>query len=148
MGFAEAVRACFSKYVTFSGRASRSEFWWFAVFVFATSIVLSIVDSILFGETVVTETGFSAQTNTAILTGIFFLAVFLPYLSVAVRRLHDTDRSGWWYWIALVPIVGTILLIVWFATKGTDGGNRFGGNDTGDDDDLTAQSSVPTVDRD
>jgi len=54
------------------------------------------------------------------------LAIMLPYISVAVRRLHDIGRSGWWYWIALIPLVGFILLIVWFARKGDSGPNQFG----------------------
>jgi len=60
------------------------------------------------------------------LLGLFFLASFLPAISVIVRRLHDTDRSGWWYWIGLIPLVGAILLLVWFCTRGTSGPNRFG----------------------
>ena len=153
MTFPESIKTCFSKYVTFSGRAVRSEFWWFALFVFAGQIVLSIFDSFLFGTTTTTEYGFEASTDTPYLSGIFALATLLPMISVAVRRLHDTDRTGWWYWIALVPLVGIILLIVWWASEGTRGANRYGadpkggGEGMGGGEGLTA-SSIPSVTRD
>ncbi|RYH08811.1 DUF805 domain-containing protein [Tropicimonas sp. IMCC6043] len=130
MGFAEAVKTCLSKYVTFSGRAQRSEFWWFVLFAYGFGIVFSIVDLSLFGETTTIATdgtaSVSSETDFAPFTSIFGLAVVLPYISVSVRRLHDTDRSGWWYWLGLIPLIGVIVLIVWFATKGTAGPNRFG----------------------
>jgi uncharacterized membrane protein YhaH (DUF805 family) len=63
---------------------------------------------------------------TPFLTGLLSLALLLPYLGIAVRRLHDTDRSGWWILIGLVPIVGIILLIVWYCTAGTAGPNTYG----------------------
>lgn len=147
MTFGESIRTCFKKYVTFSGRATRSEFWWFVLFAWGGSILLSVVDSFVFGTTVVTDNGFEASTNTPIFSTIFSLATLLPGISVAVRRLHDLNRSGWWYWIVLVPLVGAILLIVWFATGGTRGANRFGEDpfETGGSDGLT--SSVPNVPR-
>ncbi len=126
MTFGDAIRTCFSKYATFSGRARRPEFWWFMLFLFVGGIVLSIVDSVMFGTTVVTSTGFSASTDTPILSGLFHLATLLPAISVAVRRLHDLDRSGWWWWLFLVPIIGAIVLIIWFASKGTAGENAYG----------------------
>lgn len=155
MTFQDSVKTCFSKYVTFSGRAARSEYWWFMLFVFAGNIVLSIVDSTLFGTTVVTDTGFSASTDTPVLSGLFGLATILPGISVAVRRLHDIDKSGWWYWIILVPLIGFILLIVWFATGGTRGPNRFGADPLGAGGGGLASggadlspSNIPTVPRD
>lgn len=126
MSFTESIKTCFSNYVTFSGRARRPEFWWFALFAFAGSILFTIIDIRLFGTTVTEAGSISGQTSFAPFSWLFMLAILLPYVSVAVRRLHDTDRSGWWYWIALIPLVGFILLIVWFATKGTAGSNRFG----------------------
>ena len=144
MGMAEAVKSCFSKYVTFSGRAARSEFWWFALFSMVGSIILSIVDAAVLG---------AGSGGMGVLGIIWSLALILPSISVAVRRLHDTNRSGWWYWLLLVPLVGVIVLIVWFATKGTDGSNNFGGDPLSgmsddDDDGFYEQSSVPAVDRD
>lgn len=158
MTFGESIKTCFSKYVTFSGRAQRSEFWWWMLFTWVTSMVLSGLDSVLFGTVTTYDGGFEASTNTPVLSGIFSLAVLLPSLSVAVRRLHDTDRTGWWYWIILVPLVGFILLIVWFATKGTDGPNRYGqdplnpgaggGKGYGYGGEGLTASSIPTVHRD
>lgn len=145
MDFGTAIRTCLQKYVTFEGRAPRSEFWFFVLFTVIGNIVLSIVDSIVFG---IASNGFQP------LSSLFGLAVLLPSIAVAVRRLHDTDRSGWWWWLCLVPLVGWIILIVWYATEGTKGSNSFGRDPLGDagtmDDDSGsfASSSVPRVDRD
>lgn len=155
MTFTDSVKTCFSKYVTFSGRASRSEFWWWILFTWIASIVLGVVDSLLFGTTVTYAGGFESSTDTPYLSGLFSLAVFLPTISVAVRRLHDRDKSGWWWWLWVIPLVGWIILIVWFATEGTRGTNRFGPDPLGQGGDdgygggegLTA-SSVPNVPRD
>lgn len=143
MDFSTAVRTCFQKFVTFSGRAQRSEFWYFVLFNLIGSFVLGLIDALLFGW---------ASDDPQVLNAIFSLVMFLPSLSVAVRRLHDTDRSGWWWWIILIPLIGWIILIIWYATKGTDGPNRFGpdplGGFSGDDDDaFVARSSVPPVQR-
>lgn len=150
MDFMTSIKTCFSKYVTFSGRAQRSEFWWFVLFTFLVSIALSVVDSVLFGTTTTTATSFESSTDTPILSVLFSLAILLPSISVAVRRLHDLDRTGWWYWLFLVPIIGFIILIVWFASKGTAGDNRYGpdplggeGTESGD----FRKSSIPSVDR-
>ena len=115
MTFGEAVKAGFQNYVNFTGRATRSEFWYWALFVFLVSIATSAIDYVLFPE------GWVAPIST--LVG---LAMFLPNLSVTVRRLHDLDRSGWWVLLALIPIVGMIVLIIWGCTRGTVGPNRFG----------------------
>ena len=137
MSFMDAVKSCFGKYATFSGRASRSEFWFFTLFIFIVMIALYAVifSSMDFGGMMM-----GAQNGTLtpeqmsgsfpvipfVLLGVFVLVTILPNLSVMVRRLHDTNRSGWWYWIALIPLVGPIVLIVFFATQGTDGDNDFG----------------------
>lgn len=149
MDFQTAVKTCFSKYVTFSGRAARSEFWWFVLFVWVVQLVLTVVDSTVFGTVTTTEGGFEASTNMPILSGLFALATFLPTISVVVRRLHDKDRTGWWYWIALVPLVGMLLLLFWFVTEGTRGANTYGPDPLGDQpddfDDSYAPSSIPRV---
>lgn len=155
MTFGESIKTCFSKYVTFSGRAQRSEFWWFALFVFLGQMVLTWVDIALFGTTEVGPGSISGESDVAIFSAVFGLGTLLPYISVSVRRLHDTDRSGWWYWLVLIPLVGWIILIVWYATKGTDGRNRFGddplnpgaGRGSYGGEGLTA-SSIPSVPRD
>jgi uncharacterized membrane protein YhaH (DUF805 family) len=87
MGFTEAVKACFSKYMNFSGRSGRPEFWWFALFVFAGAFALSIVDSLIWGTT---------EGATRIFAPLFQLATFLPLLAVGWRRLHDTGKPGWY----------------------------------------------------
>ncbi len=126
MTFQESIKTCLSKYVTFSGRAQRSEFWWFVLFSFVGSIVLSWVDIALFGSTTVSPGSISGSTDTPVLSGLFSLALLLPSISVTVRRLHDLDKSGWWFWLWLIPLIGWIILIVWYATGGVRGENRFG----------------------
>ncbi|MES2984880.1 MAG: DUF805 domain-containing protein [Pseudomonadota bacterium] len=113
MNLAEAIKSGFNNYVTFSGRASRSAYWFWVLFVFIAAVVASVIDKALFG-------GFD------LLYVAVLLATFLPGLSVLVRRLHDTNRSGWWYWILLIPVAGWIALIVFLCLKGTPGDNRFG----------------------
>lgn len=158
MDISTSIKTCFSKYVTFSGRAQRSEFWWWVLFIMITNVILTIVDSTLFGTVTTGPGSFEASTEMPVLSGIFGLVTLLPSISVAVRRLHDTDRSGWWYWIALVPLVGFIFLIVWFASEGTRGQNRYGrdpldgprGSSGGgfSYDDPTTPSRIPTVSND
>ncbi|MEQ8481125.1 MAG: DUF805 domain-containing protein [Hoeflea sp.] len=114
MDFQTAVRTCLKeKYATIDGRARRSEYWWFFLFVFLCNLVLGIVDAILFGE---------AQ----VLQGIFSLAILVPAVCVAGRRLHDTGRSAWWLLICFIPVVGGLVLIWWFIQKGEEGANAFG----------------------
>ena len=97
MTFTESISTCFSKYATFDGTASRSEYWWFVLFLFVTGAVLSIVSEPL---------------------GIVFnLATLIPSLAAACRRLHETDRSGWWQLLFLVPLIGWIVLIVYLAQE-------------------------------
>jgi len=123
MTLARSVKTCFEKVDTFSGRASRSEYWWFVLFYVATMLFAAILDNML-GKTFTLPNGASAGFGFVFL----FTAIFgwLPSISVQVRRLHDTDRSGWWYWINAVPFIGPILLIIWSCERGTEGENRFG----------------------
>jgi uncharacterized membrane protein YhaH (DUF805 family) len=100
------------RYTQFVGRASRAEFWWF----FLASFIISAVLSILGRATVV----FS------VLGFIYSLAVLVPSIAVGIRRLHDTARSGWWILIGLIPLVGFIVLIVFWATQGNPGANQYG----------------------
>jgi len=111
MSFGQAISTCFSKYVVFTGRAARPEYWYWVLFVVVASIVLSLVDRVL---------------HFGLLQGLFALATILPGIAVGCRRLHDIDRSGWWLLIAFVPVVGAILLIVWACQPGTAGANQFG----------------------
>lgn len=151
MNMMEAVKSVYSNYVKFSGRSRRAEFWWFYLFYLIVNIVLSVVDSFLFGTTTTYDGGFSSSTDTPILSGIFALGTFLPFLAVSVRRLHDIGKSGWWLFISLVPLVGIILLIVWWAKEGEAGGNDHGPNpitgEGGSDDggESYAETSIPKV---
>jgi uncharacterized membrane protein YhaH (DUF805 family) len=112
MGFADAVKLGFSNYVNFSDRACRSEYWYWSLFVIIGEIATPLIDRFI---------GLHDVFST-----IFVLGTLLPSLSVTIRRLHDLDRSGWWILLGLIPLVGVIILIIWFCTKGTDGPNRFG----------------------
>ena len=119
MDFMTAVRTCLSKYVDFSGRARRSEYWYFVLFTFLVNIVTTIVDAIL-------GTDFDDSSG-GLISSLVSLALLLPSLAVGVRRLHDTDRSGWWILLGLIPIIGWILLIIWFATD-SKADNQYGPN--------------------
>lgn len=109
-----ALECITQKYADFSGRARRMEFWSFTLFTGAISLVLNVLykttDSTLF----------------SILAGVFSLAVLVPGLAVSWRRLHDTGRKGAWYFIGLIPVVGWIVLFVWYCQEGTPGDNEFG----------------------
>jgi uncharacterized membrane protein YhaH (DUF805 family) len=112
MGFGQAIAACLSKYADFQGRAARPEYWWFALFNALADILASILDKDVIGYPV--------------LQVIVALALIIPAVAVGVRRLHDTDRSGWWLLVVFVPLIGGVALLVWFCFKGTAGDNRFG----------------------
>ncbi|MEU9922137.1 DUF805 domain-containing protein [Streptomyces griseoluteus] len=101
------------KYAVFSGRARRQEYWMFFLFNLIISIVLAIVDAAL---------------DTQVLQLVYGLAVLIPGLAVAVRRLHDTGRSGWWILISLIPLVGFIILLVFLASEGKPEANEYGPN--------------------
>jgi uncharacterized membrane protein YhaH (DUF805 family) len=114
MGFGEAIGTCFSKYVTFSGRARRSEYWYWVLFGVLVGIAAEILDLAVF------------RTTSGVFSTLSSLALLLPGIAVTVRRLHDIDRSGWWMLILLVPLVGAIVMFVFMCLRGTFGPNRFG----------------------
>ncbi len=105
MTFTDSISTCFKKYATFDGTASVSEFWWFFLF----QVLVSLVSQML---------GYTIST-------IISLAMLLPALAVGCRRLHDTDRSGWWQLLALIPVIGWIVLVVFWVQDGK--ANRYGG---------------------
>ena len=107
-----------NKYATFGGRARRKEYWYFFLFNTLISIALMIVDA-------VTGT-FSAESGSGLLSGLYTLGVLIPGIAVMVRRLHDTNRSGWWFWILLIPIIGAIVLIVFLASDSKPEKNQYG----------------------
>jgi uncharacterized membrane protein YhaH (DUF805 family) len=124
MDLQTAVETCFAKYATFRGRASRSEFWYFALVVLIADRITGVFDDILFPE------NFTSPLN-----AIFWLAAFLPSLAVLSRRLHDTET---WQVLLAIPIIGWAILIVRLVQPGTRGPNTFG------DDPLGSSMAVPT----
>jgi uncharacterized membrane protein YhaH (DUF805 family) len=105
MTFVESIQTCFKKYADFSGRASRSEYWWWALFVLLITIVGQVIGDIL--------------------GGIASLAMLLPYLAVTSRRLHDIGKSGWWQLIGFIPLIGWVVLIYW-CVQGPKEPNTYG----------------------
>ena len=116
MNIQTAVKTCFSKYATFSGRASRSEYWFFYLFTIIASIVTWIIDTMLLGY---------SSEDTGAISLIFQIIIILPSIAVGARRLHDIGKSGWWQ-LLILTIIGIILLIVWFATIGSSKKNNYG----------------------
>jgi len=104
-------KAVVTNYVGFTGRATRSEFWYFVLAYFIIYLVLAILEGLV--------------GLTGIVTGIFGLAMLLPTLAVEFRRLHDTGRTAWWLLIALIPLVGLIVLIYFFAQPTKEGDNEY-----------------------
>jgi uncharacterized membrane protein YhaH (DUF805 family) len=98
MSFIDAVKICFVKYANFKGCASRAEFWWWFVFTLVVTAAL--------------------RTISYNVSGVFSVATFLPSLAVAARRLHDTDRSGWWQLLYFVPVIGWVVLIIFCIEPG------------------------------
>jgi uncharacterized membrane protein YhaH (DUF805 family) len=112
MSFTTAVRSVLSQYATFRGRARRSEYWWFVVFNALVGVAAAVLDG--------------GRSDGPVST-LSALALLLPTLAVSVRRLHDTDRSGWCLLFLLFPLVGVIVLIA-FLVQDSGGDNRFGGS--------------------
>lgn len=110
--------AVLRKYAVFQGRARRKEFWYFVLFNLIVTLVLTVVD--------VAGGVFDDDLGVGLLQGLYSLAILIPSLAVTVRRLHDTDRSGWWMLIGLIPLVGSIWLLVLLVLDGDSDSNRFG----------------------
>ena len=99
-------------FMEFGGRARRKEYWFFVLFNFIITVVLVVIDG-------VTGTASAAYGGFGVLSGIYTLAVLIPSIAVAIRRLHDTDRSGWWLLIVLVPLIGGIVFLVFMVLDST-----------------------------
>ncbi|MCB0110232.1 MAG: DUF805 domain-containing protein [Caldilineaceae bacterium] len=110
--------AVLQKYFDFSGRARRKEYWCFVLFNIIVSIILAVIDQAI-------GTG-SIEGGVGLLGGLYSLAVLLPGLGVSVRRLHDTGRSGWWILINLIPLIGSIVFLVFTVSDGDPGPNQYG----------------------
>ena len=123
-----SVKTCLSKYATWQGRASRSEFWYFILFCAICAALAQVIDIVLGITFKFTNpaTGQEQITTYGFTYALVLLGTFVPQLAVCIRRLHDTNRSGWYYWIGLVPLIGAILLLVWFCSAGTTVENNYG----------------------
>jgi uncharacterized membrane protein YhaH (DUF805 family) len=142
MGPADAVRTCLARYFDFRGRASRPEFWWFMLFCFLAPLVASIADVILFRFThiqlfnpvAVSDWGSTPELGqitaysygTGLLASLTSLALIVPWLAAGARRLHDIGKSGWWQLLWLVPLIGFVILLVWYCRSGEERQNAYG----------------------
>ncbi|WP_298372824.1 DUF805 domain-containing protein [Azospirillum sp.] len=121
MGFSDAIRSCLSRYVGFSGRAPRSEYWYWVLFSFLVSIAASVLDASLLADFALGD-----EETVGLAEILVTLALALPGTAVTVRRLHDIGRSGWWLLLIFVPILGWIALLIWTLAKSDADANRFG----------------------
>lgn len=110
------------KYCDFKGRASRSEYWWFTLVNVVIACVLSLIPLMILGSDP------DNLIKSQFLCSLYSLAVFLPGLGVSIRRLHDTDRSGWWILLGLIPFIGGVWLLVYMALPPTEEANDYGPN--------------------
>ena len=122
-------------YATFSGRARRKEYWMFFLISALISIVLTLLD-ILLGT-------YSVEYEAGLFSGLYSLLILIPSIAVVVRRLHDTDRSGWWILISLIPLIGVIVLFLFICLDSQPGTNRFGANPK-----EAASQTLPPVETD
>ena len=122
MEFNEAYKTCLiKKYATFSGRAPRSEYWYFVLFLLLASILTTIMDAMLFPSVDIVEDLWTP------INAIFSLLTVIPSISAAARRLHDVDRSGWWQ-LLYFTIIGSLLVLYWLIKKSDSGNNKHGTN--------------------
>ena len=123
MSFGEAVKSFWSHYATFKGRARRSEYWFIQLFLIVTNLAVAAIDLVLMGGDV---DRFMANGGGGIVGLIWIFVTIVPALAVLVRRLHDTDKSGWWVLLGLVPFVGGVVLFVFTVLDSTAGENKHG----------------------
>ena len=128
MGFAQAVATCFAQYASFTGRARRSEYWWWILFQALVWAFAGAVDMLAFPSTLI-----GGPNGIGPVTALVGLAMLLPTLAVTARRLHDIDKSGWWQLLGFVPIVGGLIMLFWCIRDSRPGDNRFGADPTGHD---------------
>jgi uncharacterized membrane protein YhaH (DUF805 family) len=129
VGFGEAIKRAFAGWSTWSGRATRAEYWWWFLFVWLISLIpyvgiLATADWTTTGDGTIEGSGGSVLWW--IVITVVWLAFVLPSIAVSVRRLHDTNRSGWWYWIVLVPCIGGIWYLILMLLPSTPGQNQYG----------------------
>ena len=118
----EWYKLAFTKYADFQTRSTRSEFWWFLLVnllvIFGVSMIAGILGGLLESQVI--------ATIGSIIIVLYYLAIFIPYLAVSVRRLHDTNRSGWFLLLGLIPFIGGIILIVFYAQDTDPKSNKWG----------------------
>jgi len=122
--FLSAVRRFFAKYATFAGRAGRAEFWWMWLVLFAFPTVVQLVNGLTTGDWRPID-GSTVTTVPDVVVLVFTLATLLPGLAIIWRRLHDTGRSGAWFFFGFIPLVGPIVLVVFFLLPPVDAGRRY-----------------------
>lgn len=132
VGFGEAIKRAFAGWSTWSGRATRAEYWWWFLFVQLVALIpyvgiFASMDWETNGEGSIEGTGGGASAIWFVITLVVVLALLLPSIAVSVRRLHDTNRSGWWYWIVLIPCgIGAIWYLILMLLPSTPGQNQYG----------------------
>lgn len=129
MSFIEAITTVYGRYATFTGRSRRPEYWWWALYIVLGAVAVALIETALglgMWSMVMGDDEIHGMYQGGPLTWLWSVAHLLPGLAVAVRRLHDTDRSGWWLMLALIPVVGALVLLYFMASIGTRGDNRFG----------------------
>lgn len=128
MSFSDAISTGLRKYATFAGRAQRSEFWWFVLFNVLVGAITALLDTALGLDSahVDLRLGPVFFRESGLLTILSSAFLLLPNLGVAVRRLHDVGRTGWWLLVAVVPCLGVLLLVVFLCTRGQLVANRYG----------------------
>ncbi len=117
------------KYAVFGGRARRAEYWWFSLLVVLISIVAAFFDTMVtapLGAPEPSDANPFGNAGLGVVSVLVSLAFLLPGLGASVRRLHDVDKSGWWVLIAFIPLIGGLILLFWFCTRGTQGPNKYG----------------------
>lgn len=125
MTFSQSIKSVFSKYADFSGRATRSEYWYFYLFNFLVGMVYYIALFAMLGSG---SRDSSAVGYLSVMIIIYALVMTIPSLAVSVRRLHDTGHSGWWIFLNLIPVIGSIVLFIWFITDSDPDTNEYGDN--------------------
>lgn len=139
VGFVEAIKLGFKKYATFEGRATRAEYWWWYLFTTLLIAPIYVLALIVVAATASTTSSLDSGSSTTTTSGagsgaalllfglvaLVGLVIIIPSISVMVRRLHDTGKSGWWYWISLIPF-GSLVLLIFMLMESTPGPNSFG----------------------
>lgn len=126
--FKEAIAICLSKYADFTGRACRAEYWYWGLLMFLSFIAYWGLANISMGNIIAYSYDEKTFVTVTIIYWIWCLGMLLPSLAVTIRRLHDIGKSGWWYFITLIPIIGGIILLIWMCQDGEQNANKYGMN--------------------